>query len=93
MDNHEEEEKEEQVEHTEAPTTPSLSNDKEMRVEAHFFITISLETLHEPQTPLIQCLKKAFYAKTLKDLCKQAGKLRNYHPKKIIRSNKVGYLR
>jgi hypothetical protein len=40
VDNHEEEEKEEQVEHIEPLTTPSLSNDKEMSTEAHSFITI-----------------------------------------------------
>ena len=93
VDNHEEEEKEEKVEHIEPPTTPSLSNDKEMSIEAHSFITIPLETRHEPQAPLIQCLREPFYAKTLKDLCKQAGEPRNHHPKKILLSNKVGYFR
>jgi hypothetical protein len=61
VDNHEEEEKEEQVEHIEPPTTPSLSNDMEMSTEAHSFITIPFETLHETQAPLIQCLKEPFY--------------------------------
>ena len=93
VDNYEEEEKEEQVEHIEPPTTPSLSNDKEMSTEAHSFITCPLETFHEPQASLIQGLKEPFYAKTLKDLCKEVGKPRNHHPKKILLSNKVGYLR
>ena len=62
MDNHEEEEKEEKVEHIEPPTTPSLSNDKEMSIEAHSFVINPLETLHEPQAQLIQCLKEPFYA-------------------------------
>jgi hypothetical protein len=93
VDNHEQEEKEEQVEHIEPPTTPSLSNDMEMSIEAHSFVTIPFETLHEPQAPLIQCLKEPFYAKTLKDLCKQMGKPRNHRPNKILLSIKVGYFR
>ena len=48
VDNHEEEEKEEQVEHIEPPTTPNLCYNKEMSIEAHSFITIPLETFHEP---------------------------------------------
>ena len=93
VDNHEEEEKEEQVEHIEPPTTPNLSYNKEMSIKAHSFITIPLETFLEPQASLIQCLKEPFYAKTLKDLCKEVGKPRNRHPKKILLSDKVGYLR
>ena len=93
VDNHEEEEKELQVEHIEPPTISNLSNNKEMSTEAHSFITIPLETFHEPQASLIQCLKELFYAKTLKDLCKGAGKPRDHCPKKILLSNKVGYMR
>jgi hypothetical protein len=37
-----------QVEHIEPPTTPNLSNDKEVNIEVHSFITIPLETQHEP---------------------------------------------
>ena len=48
VDNHEKEEKKEQVEHIKPSTTRSLSNDKEMSTKAHSFITIPLETLHEP---------------------------------------------
>jgi hypothetical protein len=88
-----EEEKKDQVEHIEPPTTPSLSNDMEMSTKAHSFVTIPFETLHEPQAPLIQCLKEPFYAKALKDLCKQAGKPRNHHSKKILLSKKVGYFK
>jgi hypothetical protein len=84
------EEKEEQIE---LLPIPNLSNDKEVSTEAHFFVTIPFETLHEPQAPLIQCLKELFYAKTLKDLCKQADKPRNHRPKKILPSIKVGYFR
>jgi hypothetical protein len=93
VDNHEEEEKEEQVEHIEPPTTPNLSSDNEVSTEAHSFITIPLKTFHEPQASFIQCLKETFYTKTLKDLCKQAGKPRNHHPKKILLNNKIGYIR
>jgi hypothetical protein len=54
VDNNEEEEKEdhlESVEHLERiepPSTPNLSNDKEMSTEPHSFIIIPFETLHEP---------------------------------------------
>jgi hypothetical protein len=50
----EEEEKEEHlefVEHLEQiepSSTPNLSNDKEVSIEAHSFITISFETLYDP---------------------------------------------
>jgi hypothetical protein len=47
VDNHEEEE-EEQVEQREQIEPPNLSNDKEVSTEVHSFITISLETQHEP---------------------------------------------
>ena len=82
---------EEEEEQIEPPSTPSLSNDKEVSTEAHSFITIHLQTFH--QASFIQCLKEPSYAKTLKDLCKQASKSRNHCPKKIPLSNKVGYLR
>ena len=84
---------EENEEEIEPPPTPNLSNDKEVSTEAHSFITIPLETFHEPQVSFTQCLKEPFYAKTLKDLCKQVGKPRNHRPKKILRCNKIGYIR
>jgi hypothetical protein len=84
------EEKKEQTKH---PPNPNVSNDKEVSTEAHSFITIPLETFHEPQVSFIQCLKEPFYAKTFKDLCKQAGKPRNHRPKKILLSNKIGCIR
>jgi hypothetical protein len=93
VDNHEEEEKEEQVEHIEPSTTPSLSNDMKMSIEAHSFVTIPFETFHEPQSPLIHCLNEPFYATTLKHLCIQVGKPRNHHSKKIFLSKRVGYFR
>jgi hypothetical protein len=83
----------EEKEQNELSPIPNLSNDKKVSTGAHFFVTIPFETLHEPQYLLIQCLKELFYAKTLKDLCKQVDKPRNHHPKKILPSIKVGYFR
>jgi len=98
VDNNEEEEKEqlESVEHLERiepPSTPNLSNDKEMSTEAHSFITIHFETLHEPQALVLQCLKEPSYNKFVKNLCTQGHTSRNHLPKKILRSKQVGYLR
>jgi hypothetical protein len=81
------EEKEEQIE---PPPTPNLSSDKELSTEAHSFITIPLETFHEPQVSFIHYLKEPSHSKTLKDQCKQASKSRNHCPRKILLSNKVG---
>jgi hypothetical protein len=64
-----------------------------MSTEAHSFITIPLETFHEPQVSILKCLKEPSYAKTVKDLCTQLRKSRNHHPKKILRSKQVGYMR
>jgi 2-oxoglutarate dehydrogenase complex dehydrogenase (E1) component-like enzyme len=52
VDDNEEEQKEEQVEHielVEPPVDTSLSNDKEVSTEAHSFIIVPLETHHEPK--------------------------------------------
>jgi hypothetical protein len=59
----------EENEQIKPPSTPSLSNDKEVNTEDHSFITIPLETFHEPQASFIQRLKEPSCAKTLKDLC------------------------
>jgi len=80
----------EQIEHS---STPNLSNDKEVSIKAHSFITIHLETLHKSQASILQCLKEPSYAKILKDLYIQAHKPRNCRPQKILRSKQVGYLR
>jgi hypothetical protein len=90
IENNNVEEEEEQIEPL---STPSLSNDKEVSIEAHSFVTIPLETHHEPQASFTQCLKEPSYAKILKDPCKQASKFRNHCPKKILLSNRIGYLR
>jgi hypothetical protein len=60
-DNHEEEEKEKQVEQFEPPQNSNPSNDKEMSIEAHSFVTIPLETYHSPQVSSFQCLKEPSY--------------------------------
>jgi hypothetical protein len=55
VDNNEEGEKYEHLESVEhlgrieLPSTPKLSNDKEISTETHSFITIPFESLHEPQ--------------------------------------------
>jgi hypothetical protein len=95
----EEEEKWEQLkfvkhlEHTEPSSYPNFSTDKEMSTEAYSFITIPLETFHEPQASVLQCLKKPASAKSLKDRCTQGHKSRNHRPTKILRRKQVGYLR
>jgi hypothetical protein len=93
VDNDEQEEKEEYLQQIEPPSTPNLSNDKEMSTETHSFITIPFETLHEPQALVLQCLKEPSYDKFVKDLCTQGHKSMNHLPKKILRSKQVGYLR
>jgi hypothetical protein len=83
----------EDLEQIEPPSTPNLSNDKEVSTEAHYFITIPLETHHEPKASVLQCLKEPSYAKIFKDLCTQARTSRNHRLKKILQSKQVGYLR
>lgn len=83
----EQEDKEEQIEHRdqiehkekiEPPADTSLSNDKEVSIEAHSFIIIPFETHHESKVLILQCLKEPSYAKILTDLCRQAHKSRNH---------------
>jgi hypothetical protein len=90
VDGNEEEEKDEHLEHTEPPSYPNFSTDKEVSTEAHSIITIPLETFHEPQASVLQCLQKPSSAKSLKDRCTQS---RNHRPTKILRSKQVGHLR
>jgi len=95
----EEEEKDEQLEsfehldEIEPPSTPNLSNDKEVSTEPPSFIIIPLETLHDPQASVLQCLKEPSYDKLVNDLCTQGHKSKNHLPKKILRSKQVDYLR
>jgi hypothetical protein len=88
-DGNEEEEKVEHLEHTTPLPNPNMSNDKEVSTEAHSFITIPLETFHEPQASVLQCLQKPSSAKSLKDRCRQEEKSRNHHPTKILRRSKL----
>ena len=83
------EEKDEQVKPL---LTPILSNDKEVGTETHSFITIPLETIHETQASVLQCLEEPSQAKRFKDLCTH-HKSRNCVPQKILQSTQLGYLR
>jgi len=74
----------EHLEHTTPPSNPNMSTDKEMSIEAYSFITIPLETFHEPQASVLQCLQKPSFAKSLKDRCTQYQKSRNHRPTKIL---------
>lgn len=87
-----EEEKEEHLEQAAPPPNPNMS-EYGMSTEAHSFITIPLETFHEPQALILTCLKEPSYAKTVKDLCTQPRKSRNHRPTKILRNKQVSYIR
>jgi len=91
--NRNEEEMEEHLGHIAPPPNPNTSNDKKMSTEAHSFITIPLETFHELQASILQCLEEPSCAQSLKDLCTQRRKSRNHRPKTILRSKRVGYIR
>jgi hypothetical protein len=93
VDGNEEEEKEEHLEHTTPLPNPNMSNDKEVSTEAHSFITIPLNTFHEPQASVLQCLPNPSSTKSLKDRYTQGQKSSNHHPTKILRSKQVGHLR
>ena len=84
------EEKEEQIE---PPPISNWSNDKEVCTEAHSFITIPLETQHEPQASSFQCLEKPSYVKIFKESRTQDHKFRNRFPKRILRSKLLCYIR
>jgi hypothetical protein len=53
-----EEEMEEQIE---PPPILNWSNDKDVSIEAHSFVTILLETFHSPQVSSYQCLEEPSY--------------------------------
>jgi hypothetical protein len=75
VDNHEEEEKEEQVEHIEPPTTLSLSNDKEMSNEAHSIVTIPLRHSMNPKLHLFNVSKSHFMPRLSKIYANKRAKL------------------
>jgi hypothetical protein len=93
VDGNEEEEKKEHLEHTTPLPNPNMSNDKEVSTEAQSFITMPLETFHEPQASVLQCLQKPSSAKSPKGRCIQGQKFRNHRPMKIFRSKQVGHLK
>jgi hypothetical protein len=69
---------EENQEQIESP--PNFSNDKEVSTEAHSFVTIPLETQHEPLASHFQCLEEPSYVKIFKESCTQRCKSRNRNP-------------
>jgi hypothetical protein len=52
------EEMDEQIEH---PPILNWSNDKEVSIEAHSFVTIPLEAYYSPQVSSFQCLEEPSY--------------------------------
>ena len=85
-----EEVKEEHLEQIEPPPEPS--NDKEVSIKAHSFVTIPLETYHEPQASSFQCLEKLSYVEIFKETHTEDHKSRNRAPKWILR-NMINYIR
>jgi hypothetical protein len=59
----------EHLEQIEPPPIPKLSNYKEVSTKASSFIIVHLETPHEPQASVLQCLKEPSYDKLVKDSC------------------------
>jgi hypothetical protein len=83
----------EHLEHTKPLPDPNMSIEKEMSTAAHSFITIPLQTFHEPQVSFLQCLQMSSSTKSLKDRCTQEQKSRNHRPTKILRSTQVSHPR
>jgi hypothetical protein len=84
---------EENQEQIEPPPISNWSNDKEVSTEVHSFITIPLETQHEPQASFFQCLEEPSYVEIFKVSHTERCKYRNRHPKKIFRRKQIGYIR
>ena len=84
------EEKEEQIE---PPPTPKLFIDKEVSAEAQSFVTIPLETQHEPRASPFQCLEEQSYVEIFKESFTERCNYRNRNPKKLFRSKQIGYIR
>ena len=75
----------EQVKHREqVEPPPNPSNNKEESTEAHSFITIPLETYHEPQVSSFQCLEVPSYVEIFKESHTEDHKSRNRVPKWIL---------
>jgi hypothetical protein len=92
-DNHKKEEKEEQVEQFEPSQNSNPSNDKEVSIEAHSFVTIPLETYHSPQVSSFQCLEKPSYVAIFEDSRTHDHKSRNRGPKRNFRNKFLGCIR
>ena len=83
----------EQVERREQIEPPlDSSNDKEVSTKAHSFVTIPLETYHEPQASSFQCLKEPSYVEIFKETHTKDHKSRNGVPKWILQ-NTINYIR
>jgi hypothetical protein len=88
-----EEEKKEQVEKFDPPQNPIRSNEMEVSIEAHSFVTIPLETQFEPQVLPFQCLEEPSYEEIFRDSRTQNHKSKNRGPKRIFRRELLGYIR
>jgi hypothetical protein len=91
-DNHKEEEKEEQAEQFEPPQNSNPSNDKEVSIEAHSFVTIPLETYHSPQVLSFQCLEEPSYIALFEDSHTHDHTSRYRGPKRNFISKFLGYI-
>jgi hypothetical protein len=91
-DNHEEEEKEEQGEQFEPLQNSNPSNNKEVSIEAHSFVTIPLETYHSPQVSSFQCLEEPSYVAIFEDSHTHDHTSRYRGPKRNFRSKFFGYI-
>jgi hypothetical protein len=83
---------EENLEQFEPPPILNWPNDKEVSTEAHFFVTIPLETYHSHQVPSFQCLEEPSYVKIFEESHTEDHKSRNRVLKWIPR-NKDNYIR
>jgi hypothetical protein len=84
--------KEEQVEKFEPPQNSNLSNDKEVSIEAHSFVTIPLETYDSPQVLSSQCLEEPSYVVIFKDSHTHDHTSRYRGSKRNFRSKFLGYI-
>jgi hypothetical protein len=91
-DTQKEEEKEEQVEKFEPPQNSSPSNDKEVSIEAHSFVTIPLETYDSPQVLSSQCLEEPSYVAIFEDSHTHDHTSRYRGSKRNFRSKFLGYI-
>jgi hypothetical protein len=84
--------KEEQVEKFEPPQNSNPSNDKEVSIEAHSFVTIPLETYDSPQVLSSQCLEEPSYVAIFEDSHTHDHTSRYHDSKRNFRSKFLGYI-